>query len=135
MIEPLWLPIEAVVLFNEQAIDASPHLKERHLVTDMAKLAGAMNRPQASYHYAHESDILVLTADYMVAIGECHAFEQGNKRTGFIAGYAFLESNGYTLTDEADDELVAVALLEVLTKDRPFDSFRDYLEQFVVPKD
>jgi prophage maintenance system killer protein len=71
--EPLWLPIEAVILFNEQTIDASPHLKERHLVLDMGKLEGAMIRPQASYHYAHEADILRLAVEYMMAIGECHA--------------------------------------------------------------
>lgn len=109
--DPLWLPASAVIEFNRQAVlDSS----ENHALLDSGKLDGALMRPRTSYFYDGNRDIVSLARNYMVAIAKAHDFEQGNKRTGFIAGFAFLQTNGYDLVAEADDELLAVAFIEAI---------------------
>ena len=39
-----------------------------------------------------------LAIGLMLAIARNHPFQQGNKRTGFLAGAAFLAANGYELS-------------------------------------
>ena len=91
-----------------------------------------MSRPK--FHCQYESgDVLSLAVRYMEAIAKAHAFEQGNKRTGFDAGFVFLMSNGYDLMPEADNELTAVAFLELIEKTRTAAEFEDYLADFIVP--
>ncbi len=42
-------------------------------------------------------------------------------------------SNGYDLMPEADNELTAVAFLELIGKTRTATEFEDYLADFIVP--
>ena len=44
---------------------------------------------------------------YLVSIVHVQGFSDGNKRTGFIAAYMFLDCNGLTLTA---DEVTAAAM-------------------------
>lgn len=52
-----------------------------------------------------------MAAAYTVGILGNHAFVDGNKRTGFVAGILFLELNGYRFT--AREETAARAVLEL----------------------
>ena len=47
-----------------------------------------------------------LSVRLMMAVAWAHPFEQGNKRTGFIAAYIFLDANGWLL-DIPDFEEIA----------------------------
>ena len=60
-------------------------------------MEGGVARPQNAYGYG-EDDILVLAVRLMAGIVQSHAFEQGNKRTGFIAMIQFLMESGYDVT-------------------------------------
>lgn len=87
-------------------------------------------RPQNLWAHG-EPDAVSLS--YMEAIAQAHGFEQGNKRTGFDAGFLFLNANGWDLHPGADNELLAVAFIEVIEHTRPIEDFDAYLADYVVP--
>jgi death on curing protein len=89
--EPRWLSVEAVIEINRQLVEITG---ERHLLRDRGLLEGAMARPQNAFAYG-ENDILVLAVRLMAGVLQSHSFEQGNKRTGFVAMVQFLLENGY----------------------------------------
>lgn len=88
--EPIWLPTEVVVKIN---IANTSETGENHLCMFPEKLEGAVMRPQNLWAY-EQPDTLNLAVSYMQGIAMAHAFEQGNKRTGFDAGFLFLNANG-----------------------------------------
>jgi death on curing protein len=94
--EPLWLPIEAVVEANRILVETTG---EAHFVRDAGLLDSALARPQNAFAYGAD-DIVALAVRLMAGIAHAHAFEQGNKRTAFVAMAQFLEINGYRLTIE-----------------------------------
>jgi len=55
-----------------------------------------MARPQNAFAYG-KADIVALAVRLLVGIAQAHAFEQGNKRTSFVAIAEFLMINGYDL--------------------------------------
>jgi death on curing protein len=89
--EPRWLSVEAVIEINRQLVEITG---ERHLLRDRGLLEGAMARPQNAFGYG-ENDMLVLAVRLMAGVVQSHSFEQGNKRTGFVAMVQFLLENGY----------------------------------------
>jgi death on curing protein len=76
-------------------------------------LESALNNPRHQYLYEGEQDAVGLAVALLFAIARNHAFQQGNKRTGFEAALIFLENNGYELA--ADDSVfLAQMILDVL---------------------
>jgi death on curing protein len=69
---------------------------ERHLLRDPGLLDSALARPQNAFAY-DEEDIVVLAVRLLAGLAQSHPFEQGNKRTSFIAMTEFLAINGYDL--------------------------------------
>ena len=69
---------------------------EGHFLRDRGLLESALARPQNAFAYGEE-DIVTLAVRVMAGIAQAHAFEQGNKRTAFVAMAQFLEINGYRL--------------------------------------
>lgn len=91
-------------------------------------------RPQNLWNYEDPSpDAVGLAVSYMEAIAKAHAFEQGNKRTGFDAGFLFLNSNGWSLDASADRELLAVLFIELITNGQTSPGFEAYLSDYVIP--
>ena len=72
---------------------------EQHFIRDRRLLEGGLARPQNAYGYG-EDDLLALAVRLMAGITQSHAFEQGNKRTGFVAMVQFLIENGLDVTIE-----------------------------------
>ncbi|WP_022877915.1 type II toxin-antitoxin system death-on-curing family toxin [Microbacterium sp. B19] len=64
-------------------------------VISRTKLEGAVGRPQASWNgvFLHAS-IYQQASVLMHAICQAHAFEDGNKRAGWMAAVTFLRING-----------------------------------------
>jgi death-on-curing protein len=94
--EPRWLSVEAVIDINRRLVAITG---ERHLLRDQGLLEGALARPQNAFGYGEE-DIDVLAVRLMAGIVQSHSFEQGNKRTGFVAMVQFLMENGYDVAVE-----------------------------------
>ena len=91
---PTWLEKHAVLAVHQMLLaefGGSPGLRDEGL------LDSALARPRNLY--AHESpDLAALAASYAAGIVRSHPFIDGNKRTGFMAAYIFLDRNGVELT-------------------------------------
>ena len=98
--EPSWLDRELVLWLHECAIERTGGSQG---VRDEALLDSALYRPQNAYHYQN-ADIYELAAIYAEGISSNHPFVDGNKRTAFTAADLFLESNGYRLESEKENE-------------------------------
>lgn len=129
--EPLWLPTEVVVKIN---LIHTAALGENHALLFPDKLDGAMMRPRNLWDY-EEPDAVSLAVSYMHGIASAHAFEQGNKRTGFDAGFAFLGANGLTIHPAADTELMAVSFIELIERTITTADFEAHLSEYIVPAD
>jgi death-on-curing protein len=74
-------------------------------------LDSAMARPKNAFAYGEE-DIVVLAVRLLAGLAQAHAFEQGNKRTSFIAMNEFLVINRQELaiddTPRWADEVIAL---------------------------
>lgn len=82
------------------AVDGEPFL-----VLSRSALESATNRPLNYYLYEGERDIIALAVRLIEGIGQNHPFQQGNKRTAFIAALDFIERNGGVIGAVDDDEL------------------------------
>jgi death-on-curing protein len=76
-------------------------------VRDRGLLGSALARLSNIYQYDHSARIAQLAAAYADGIIQNHPFVDGNKRTGFMAAYIFLDINGSTLVA---DEVSATAM-------------------------
>jgi death-on-curing protein len=77
-------------------------------IRDAGLLSSALARPQNQAVYS-ESSVFDLAAAYAFGIIRNHPFVDGNKRTGFLAAYVFLDLNGWELM-ASEAEAVAAAL-------------------------
>ena len=92
--EPVWLSADAAVAINQDTVAATG---EPYGLRDLGLLESACGVPVNRRAYGGEEDIVRLAVSLMLAIARNHPFQQGNKRTGFLAGAAFLSANGYEL--------------------------------------
>jgi death on curing protein len=125
--EPLWLPVEAVVEANRTLVEITG---EGHFVRDIGLLESALARPQNAFAYGEE-DIVALAVRLMAGIAQAHAFEQGNKRTAFVAMVQFLEINGHRLSIE-DTRPWADAVIALVEHRSDEDDFVRQIRPFVV---
>lgn len=116
--EPRWLSVETVIDINRRLVTITG---ENHFLRDQGLLESAIARPQNAYAYG-EGDLLVLAVRLMAGVVQSHAFEQGNKRTGFVAMVQFLIENGLDVEIEdtrpwADE---VIAFVEHLSSEEEF---------------
>jgi death-on-curing protein len=67
-----------------------------------------LQRPQNKDHYGIDSTPGELAAAYTFGIVKNHPFVDGNKRTGFLAAYAFLGKNGLDLDAPVQDVVIVI---------------------------
>lgn len=105
--EPTWLTWRIV-----QAIHFDQVLQHggSQQVRDVALIESALSRPIDKWG-DEGADVLLLAAAYGFGIARNHGFEDGNKRTAFLAMYTFLGLNGYEL--EAPEVEVAQIMVGV----------------------
>lgn len=109
--EPDWLTAEHLEQLNLRIVaDAG----EPFGILKPHELASAPTRPRQLYHYEEVEDISALAVRLMMAVVWAHPFEQGNKRTGFMAAEIFLDANGWLL-DIPDFEDIADLVIEAAT--------------------
>lgn len=105
--EPFWI-LERVVLAAHSRLLAAHGGAEG--LRDSGLLQSALARPRQHYSYS-SPDIIELAALYTAALVCNHPFVDGNKRTGFAIGIAFLELNGFVLQASEADATQAVFAL------------------------
>jgi death-on-curing protein len=91
--EPLWLLDEAVLIAHEISL---AQFGGSDGIRDAALLESALARPKNLFAYSKPT-FMQLAAAYTYGIVRNHPFVDGNKRTGFLAGAAFLELSGLNL--------------------------------------
>jgi len=79
-------------------------------IRDTGLLSSALARPQNQAVYG-EPSVFDLAAAYAFGIIRNHPFVDGNKRTGFLAAYVFLDLNGWELMASEAEAVVAVLAL------------------------
>ena len=127
--EPRRLPVEAVVGINQAVVAITG---EPHFLRDRGLLESALARPQNAFAYG-EDDIVVLAVRLMAGLAHAHAFEQGNKRTAFVAMVQFLNTNGYNLAIE-DSLPWAEEIIGLVEHRSTEEDFARAVRPFVVPR-
>ena len=104
-----WLREDVVVAMHSELIaehGGSPGVRDAGL------LSSALARPQHRAAYG-KSTVFDLAAAYAFGIVSNHPFVDGNKRTGLLAAYVFLDLNGWELTASETEAVTAVLALAV----------------------
>lgn len=102
--EPWFPDRQAAVEANQQSL--YEHGQGNHALLRPDVLDGALGRAQNYWHY--EQDLPKAAAALVHGVGQAQAFEDGNKRTAYHLGRAFLHQNGLghvSPYDQDDDEL------------------------------
>lgn len=121
---PRWLDISFAAGVNRTVVAQTG---EPHGILNGGALASALARPRQHHDYQGVTDIPMLAGLYMVAITQAHAFQQGNKRTGFVCGLAFATLNGGNIDlDDADDAFTDL-LVGVITHTETLEALAAYL--------
>lgn len=107
--EPRWLPLEAIVDVAQKVVAATG---EPFFIRDRGLLESACDRPTNHWQYG-EQDVVTLAIVLLLGIAQNHPFEQGNKRTAFVAASMFLEMNGYFF-DLPDSRVLGDILIELI---------------------
>jgi len=104
-----WLTEKVIIAIHDEQI--AEHGGGRG-VRDHGLLLSALARPQQLLQYA-APDVFDLAAAYAFGIVNNHPFIDGNKRTGFLAAYVFLDINGRELTAPEPEVVAAVLALTI----------------------
>jgi death-on-curing protein len=105
--QPVWILERTVLAAHDRLLAAHGGADG---IRDLGLLQSALGRPHQ--HYAYGSpDIVELAAIYTVGLVRNHPFVDGNKRTGFAVGVAFLELNGFAFRATEEDATRTVLAL------------------------
>ncbi|ACF43633.1 type II toxin-antitoxin system death-on-curing family toxin [Pelodictyon phaeoclathratiforme] len=110
-----WLLDGVVIAIHDEQIaehGGSPGIR------DVGLLSSALARPQNQANYG-EPSLFDLAAAYAYGIIRNHPFIDGNKRTGFLAAYVFLNINGWELMLSEAEAINAVLALAAGEMDEP----------------
>ncbi|MDB3961759.1 type II toxin-antitoxin system death-on-curing family toxin [Paracoccaceae bacterium] len=91
MIEPIWVPAQAVHIIHDRQIARHGGASGLH---DKGLLQNALQRPVNSWQY-EEADVFECAAAYAFGIAKAHTFVDGNKRTAFVTSVTFLRLIGW----------------------------------------
>jgi len=106
-VNPVWLGKTVVLAMHGRLLSEHGGAEG---VRSPSLFESALARPQNLLAY-DDPDICDLAAAYTTGIIQNHPFVDGNKRTGFMAGYVFLAINGLHLLAEEMDVVRVVTLL------------------------
>ena len=109
MMDWRWLTEKVIVAIHDEQI--AEHGGGRG-VRDHGLLLSALARPQHLLQYAAPV-VFDLAAAYAFGIVNNHPFIDGNKRTGFLAAYVFLDINGWESTAPEPEVVAAVLALAI----------------------
>ena len=129
MAEPRFLSVEDVIDIHADQIERYGGSLG---VRDVELLRSAIGMPEAGFgnQYLH-ADLFEMAAAYLYHIVQNHPFIDGNKRTGAMAAFVFLQLNGFTLdADESAFESLVLRAAQGQTDKSPIAKFfRKYSHQ------
>lgn len=106
---PIWLVPAAVEALHDESLRLFGGLEG---LRDPGLLQSALDRARNLFSYG-QADLYDLAAAYAHGVINNHPFNDGNKRTGFLAAAMFLECNGLQFTaPEADAAVMTIALAD-----------------------
>jgi len=122
-----WLTREAIEIVHDEQLREHGGLAG---IKDENSLEAALARPQNKAAYG-TPDVFELAAAYLFGIARNHPFSDGNKRTGYLAAFAFLLIHGWEVTanDAQIVELVLMVAAGEIDEDGAAAFFRDYTAQ------
>ena len=100
--EPSWISPAELITPNRVVVEATG---EPHFVRDAALLDSAAAVPENRWAYGGEDDLVAFAAALLFAVARNQQFEQGNKRTGFVAMDVMLQAKGLRYDGEDIVEL------------------------------
>jgi death on curing protein len=108
--EPEFLELDVLLFLHDQALREYGGMQG---VKDEGLLQSALGRPLNKLSYAEPGtlDLFDLAASYAYGIASNHAFNDGNKRTGWSCCALFLKANDIQLEVEAADVVDRMLLL------------------------
>jgi death-on-curing protein len=126
-----FLDFDRIVQLNKLAVNT---FGGSNGIRDKGLIESAIYQPQASFgdQYLHEN-LYHMAAAYYYHISESQGFSDGNKRTGFLALFAFLKLNGCDLT--IPDDYLWPFLLDVASGSKDKEALSDFLTDNVTCKD
>lgn len=80
-------------------------------VRDENALEAALARARRKWHYEPDIDLAALAAAYAFGLARARAFNDGNKRTAFLAMITFVGMNGHELTATDVDVVQTMVML------------------------
>ena len=128
--EPLWLSPDDVEGINRAIVAVTG---ENFFVRDHGLLNSACARPQQHWHYDAQRDVLELAVVLLLGVARNHPFEQGNKRTAFVAAREFLALNGWELSDGLDSQAAADVIIAAIIGETADDALVVLLSRFIQP--
>jgi death-on-curing protein len=126
--EPKWLGVESVLVMHEEQLAEHGGAAG---IRDLGLLDSALARPRNAWSYG-QSDLVALAALYAAGVMRNHPFVDGNKRTGFLAAYAFLYVNGLEIV--ADEAEVIVQCLSLAADEIDDAEFAAWLRENLQPR-
>lgn len=126
MKEPAWLTWDIILAVQEELLSrfgGDPGLRDPGL------LESALARPAQKYHYGKAS-LFEFAAAYACGIIKNHPFVDGNKRTGFLAAYVFLEINGVGF--DAPEEDVFLKTYGLAAGKITEEAYADWLKKYSI---
>lgn len=106
----------------------------RSILLDRGALEAAATRPQTVAYY-EGADLVAQAAALITGIALGHPFLDGNKRTAAIAGYIFLDLNGWRLVYDGDEygrQLEAYVLAN--DRDAARQALVEWLDNHLIPR-
>ena len=101
MKEPRWIPLDVVQALHDMQLTA---FGGHSGIRDQGLLESALGRPQNRFACGGKQLTLArLAASYAFGIVRNHPFADGNKRTGLVVAFVFLELNGWEVTATEED--------------------------------
>ena len=128
MKEPVWLIRSAVVAVHNMMIT---RFGGAGGIRDEGLIDSALARPANIYHYERNTDVSQLAAAYAAGIIKNHPFVDGNKRTGFMAAFMFLDLNGATL--HADEVTATTMTLSLAASEIDEKDYANWLAENIGP--
>jgi death on curing protein len=122
----IWPALAVVLAIHDQQIaehGGKPGLRDAGL------LEGALNRPLNHLALGHNPDVAHLAAVLAHGLVTSHPFLDGNKRVSAVVTELFLELNGYELT--ADDSEVVLAWLALAAGERDEDAMAHWIREHI----
>lgn len=100
MKQPRWIAADVALALHDMQLAAfggPPGVRDEGL------LESALGRPQHRFTYAAATSLPELAAAYAFGIVRNHPFADGNKRTGLVVAFVFLEMNGMEVHASEED--------------------------------